>query len=121
MLPGLTASPRILSNVESWSCRAQSGSMKCMLFARIGRRVVGSMGPSFDSAISIAFNGIQRNLSGLQQNAHRVASSATGAKDVVDYPEPLVDMQRQRSAIQAAAKFISRTDETLGTIIDRLA
>jgi hypothetical protein len=79
------------------------------------------MGPSFNSAISIAFNGIQRNLSGIQQNAHKVATSVTGSKDVVDYVEPLVGMQRQRNAIQAAAKFIARTDETLGTIIDRLA
>ena len=79
------------------------------------------MAPSFNSAISIAFNGIQRNLSGLQQNAHNVASSITGTKDVVDLVEPLVDMQRQRNAIQASAKFIAVTDETLGTIIDRLA
>ena len=79
------------------------------------------MSPGFNSAISIAWNGIQRNLSGLQTNAHKVASSVTDSKDVVDVVEPLVDMQSQRRAIQASARFIASTDETLGTIIDRLA
>ena len=79
------------------------------------------MSNSINGVKSVAWNGIQRNLRGLQRSAHEVASAATGAKDVVDYVGPLADLQRRRQAIEASAKMIALTDRTLGTIIDRLA
>lgn len=79
------------------------------------------MSNPINGAISTAWNGIQRDLRGLQRNAHEVAGSATGSADVVDYAKPLVEMQGHRHAIEASAKMIARTDEMLGTIIDALA
>lgn len=79
------------------------------------------MSNPINGVVSTAWNGIQRDLRGLQRNAREVASSATEGRDLVDYAKPLVEMQRHRHAIEASAKMIARTDEMLGTIIDALA
>jgi hypothetical protein len=63
------------------------------------------------SAIQSALSGINRGVAGVNQDAAIVAS--TGAN-----VGALVDAQQQLLSIEASAKALTITDQTLGTLID---
>ena len=72
------------------------------------------------SAIQSALSGINRGIAGVNQDAAIVASNGLnaggGAGDAVT--NALLDAQQQLLSVEASAKALSITDQTLGTLID---
>ena len=67
------------------------------------------------SAIQSALSGINRGIAGVNQDAAIVASN--GAEGDAS-TNALIDAQQQLLNIEASAKALSITDQTLGTLID---
>jgi len=67
-----------------------------------------------------AVQGIQRGLDGLRKNAAEIASAdqlnkAGGNTDLVG---SLVELQQNKTQVQASAKVVSAIDSVIGTIVD---
>jgi len=72
------------------------------------------------SVQSEAVLGIQRGLDGLRKNATEIASADQmnkAGKDS-DLEGSLLDLQQNKTQVQASAKVVSAIDEVIGTIID---
>ena len=70
-------------------------------------------------AFASAREGIERGLSGLNRDAHEIARANVGAPGGIDtVPGALVDSLQQRLLVQASARVMSTTDQTLGTLLD---
>lgn len=67
-----------------------------------------------------AVQGIQRGLDGLRKNASEIASAdqLNKAGQDTNLVGSLVDLQQNKTQVQASAKVVSAVDEVLGTIID---
>lgn len=75
---------------------------------------------STPSAFQSAEQGIRRGLNGLDQDAAKVAGAGiSGGADST--AGAMVDASQQKLIVQASARALSITDETLGTIIDMKA
>jgi len=72
------------------------------------------------SVQSEAVLGIQRGLDGLRKNASEIASADQLNKAGQDSSlvGSLLDLQQNKTQVQASAKVVSAVDEVLGTIID---
>ena len=71
------------------------------------------------SAIQSALSGINRGIAGVNQDAAIVASNGLNAGGVGDaVTNALLDAQQQLLSVEASAKALSITDQTLGTLID---
>lgn len=71
------------------------------------------------SAIQNALSGINRGIAGVNQDAAIVASNGLNAGGIGDsVTNALLDAQQQLLSIEASAKALSITDQTLGTLID---
>ncbi len=70
------------------------------------------------SAIQNALSGINRGIAGVNQDAAIVASSGLNGGGIGDMTNALVDAQQQLLSVEASAKALSITDQTLGTLID---
>lgn len=71
------------------------------------------------SAIQNALSGINRGIAGVNRDTAIVASNglnAGGSGDAVT--NALLDAQQQLLSVEASAKALSITDQTLGTLID---
>lgn len=67
-----------------------------------------------------AVQGIQRGLDGLRRNASEIASAdqLNRAGQDTDLEGSLVDLQQNKTQVQASAKVVSAVDEVLGSIIN---
>ncbi len=75
-----------------------------------------------NSALSSALSGIQKGLTGIDNNAAQIASaSAFNSDNPVDFAQPLVELQSNRLQVELSAKVMKTVDETLGTLIDVMA
>ena len=70
------------------------------------------------SAIQNALSGINRGIAGVNQDAAIVASNGLNGGGIGDMTNALVDAQQQLLSVEASAKALSITDQTLGTLID---
>ena len=71
------------------------------------------------SAIQNALSGINRGIAGVNQDAAIVASNGLNAGGIGDaVTNALLDAQQQLLSVEASAKALSITDQTLGTLID---
>jgi hypothetical protein len=71
------------------------------------------------SAIQNALSGINRGIAGVNQDAAIVASNGSNAGGIGDaVTNALIDAQQQLLSVEASAKALSITDQTLGTLID---
>jgi len=72
------------------------------------------------SVQSEAVLGIQRGLDGLRKNASEIASADQLNKAGQDSSlvGSLLDLQQNKTQVQASAKVVSAVDDVLGTIID---
>ena len=71
------------------------------------------------SAIQSALSGIDRGIAGVNQDAAIVASNGLNAGGIGDaVTNALLDAQQQLLSVEASAKALSITDQTLGTLID---
>ena len=71
------------------------------------------------SAIQNALSGINRGIAGVNQDAAIVASNGLNAGGIGDaVTNALLDAQQQLLNVEASAKALSITDQTLGTLID---
>jgi len=72
------------------------------------------------SVQSEAVQGIQRGLDGLRKNASEIASAdqLDKAGKGSNLEGSLLDMQQNKTQVQASAKVVSAIDEVVGTIID---
>lgn len=70
-----------------------------------------------------ALQGIQRGLDGLRRNASEIASAdqLNQAGQDTDLEGSLLEMQQNKTQVQASAKVVSAADEVLGTIINTFA
>lgn len=66
-------------------------------------------------AIQSAFQGIQSGMQSMNKNAFAVASESTKGGDMVT---PLVNMNSDKFQVQASAKALQISSETLGTLLD---
>ncbi|MGH8533389.1 MAG: hypothetical protein ACREV1_11870 [Gammaproteobacteria bacterium] len=77
---------------------------------------------SFLSALHSARDGIDRGLAGLARDAHEIARSSVGVDNGIDaVSAALVDSLQNRLLVQASAKILYHTDETLGALLDTRA
>jgi hypothetical protein len=71
------------------------------------------------NAIQNALSGINRGIAGVNQDAAIVASNGLNAGGIGDaVTNALIDAQQQLLSVEASAKALSITDQTLGTLID---
>jgi len=72
------------------------------------------------SVQSEAVQGIQRGLDGLRKNASEIASAdqLNKAGQNSNLEGSLLDLQQNKTQVQASAKVVSAIDEVVGTIID---
>ncbi len=70
-----------------------------------------------------ALQGIQRGLDGLRRNASEIASAdqLNRAGQDTDLEGSLLELQQNKTQVQASAKVVSAADEVLGTIINTFA
>lgn len=66
-------------------------------------------------AIQSAYQGIQNGLQSLNKNAFAVASESTKGGDFVT---PMVDMNSDKLQVQASAKAMQISSDTLGSLLD---
>ncbi|MDH5324555.1 MAG: hypothetical protein OEZ68_08265 [Gammaproteobacteria bacterium] len=72
--------------------------------------------------IQTGLNGIHNGLDNLKRDAHEIATaSAKGNEDPGDLARSLVDLNTDRTQVQAAVKVVQAVDESLGTLLDVLA
>ena len=67
-----------------------------------------------------ALQGIQRGLDGVRRNATEIASAdqLNNAGQETDLVNSLVELQENKTQVQASAKVVSAVDEVIGSIID---
>jgi len=72
------------------------------------------------SVQSEAVQGIQRGLDGLRKNASEIASAdqLNKAGQNSNLESSLLDLQQNKTQVQASAKVVSAIDEVIGSIID---
>jgi phage-related minor tail protein len=71
------------------------------------------------NAIQNAQLGISRGMANLSRDAQAIAQSPTALGGGVDtITDALVDAKQQQLNVEAAAKALSITDQTLGTLLD---
>jgi len=72
------------------------------------------------SVQSEAVQGIQRGLDGLRKNASEIASAdqLNKAGQNSNLEGSLLDLQQNKTQVQASAKVVSAIDDVVGTIID---
>lgn len=66
-------------------------------------------------AIQSAYQGIQSGMQNLQKNAFSIASESTKGGDIIT---PMVNMNSDKLQVQAAAKALQISSDTLGTLLD---
>lgn len=66
-------------------------------------------------AIQSAYQGIQSGMQNLQKNAFSIASESTKGGDMIT---PMVNMNSDKLQVQAAAKALKISSDTLGTLLD---
>lgn len=66
-------------------------------------------------AIHSAYQGIQSGMQNLQKNAFSIASESTKGGDMIT---PLINMNSDKLQVQAAAKALQISSDTLGTLLD---
>lgn len=66
-------------------------------------------------AIQSAYQGIQNGMQSLNKNASAVASESTKGGDFVT---PMVDMNSDKLQVQASAKALQISSDTLGSLLD---
>lgn len=66
-------------------------------------------------AIQSAYQGIQSGMQNLQKNAFSIASESTKGGDMIT---PMVNMNSDKLQVQAAAKALQISSDTLGTLLD---
>lgn len=66
-------------------------------------------------AIQSAYQGIQSGMQNLQKNAFSIASESTKGGDIIT---PMVNMNSDKLQVQAAAKALQISPDTLGTLLD---
>ena len=66
-------------------------------------------------AIQSAYQGIQNGMQSLNKNAFAVASESTKGGDFVT---PMVDMNSDKLQVQASAKALQISSDTLGSLLD---
>ena len=66
-------------------------------------------------AIQSAYQGIQNGMQSLNKNAFAVASESTKGGDFVT---PMVDMNSDKLQVQASAKAMQISSDTLGSLLD---
>ena len=74
------------------------------------------------SALGNALYGIQKGLTGMDNNAAKIArAGAFNSQNPTDVAQPLVDMQSNRLQVEVSAKVMKTMDETIGSLIDIVA
>ncbi|HCC82903.1 MULTISPECIES: hypothetical protein [unclassified Methylophaga] len=66
-------------------------------------------------AIQSAYQGIQNGMQSLNKNAFAVASESTKGGDFVT---PMVEMNSDKLQVQASAKALQISSDTLGSLLD---
>jgi hypothetical protein len=66
-------------------------------------------------AIQSAYQGIQNGMQSLSKNAFAVASESTKGGDFVT---PMVEMNSDKLQVQASAKALQISSDTLGSLLD---
>jgi hypothetical protein len=75
-----------------------------------------------NSAVGSALYGIRKGLTGLDENAAKIASADTfNSPSTSDLARPLVKIQNNRLQVETSVKTLKTVDETIGSLIDVIA
>ena len=86
----------------------------------IVKRPIVTMNTTF-SVFTTALGGIQRNLRGLADDAHQIATAPVERTDPLELVEPLVSALEHQRGLEASAYAMRRADDALGTLLDTFA
>ena len=70
-------------------------------------------------SINTGLSGINTGLDNIKRDAHDIASTLTkGKEDTADLAKSLIDLNQDRSQVEASVKVVQAVDEVLGTLLD---
>lgn len=73
-------------------------------------------------SIQTGLTGIHNGLDNLRRDAHEIAAaSAKGSESTDDLARSLVDLNSDRTQVQASVKVVQAIDENLGTLLNVMA
>ena len=71
------------------------------------------------SALSSGLLGIQKGLAGLNKNAAKIASAGQmNSQNLSELVEPLVNLKINQLQIEASAKVVQTSNDTIGSLLD---
>jgi hypothetical protein len=74
------------------------------------------------TALGAGLQGIQTGLKNLDRDAAQIASAAQFKNEsAADLAQPLTNLTVDRLQVQLSAKVVKTVDETIGTLLDKLA